>query len=43
MKLSMKPVRASRARGFRGLLEALWRVSIGTDVVLHIVFLFSYV
>ena len=43
MKLSLKPVRASRARGFRGLLEDLWRLSIGTDVVPHIVFLFSYV
>ena len=40
MKLSLKPVRASRARGFRGLLEALWRLSIGTDVVPHIVFCF---
>ena len=40
MKLSLKPVHASRARGFRGLLEALWRLSIGTDVVLHTVFCF---
>ena len=43
MKLSLKPARASRAsraRGFRGLLEALWRLSIGTDVVPHIVFCF---
>ena len=40
MKLSLKPVRTSCARGFRGLLEALWRLSIGTDVVQHIVFCF---
>ena len=33
MKLSFKPVRTSHAEGVSG---ALWRLSIGTDVVPHI-------